>query len=273
MPGEENVLDLIDRGQVVDVNGTNLGLVGQIFRSNSSGAPTFVSIDDGNGSQTLIPLERSAVRGEEIHIAYDAAVVAAAPRRRTGEPLSEQDEDDVTNYYAGRTSTAGGAGSTTDVSGAGYGASDQAGPGAAGGGATSDTQQVASVIRSEERLSISADWIPVRRARLEKFEVTEMQTVTVPVTREDVRVVYEPIEPGTTAGQSVSGQIADRSDGSPRPLVLMHEQIVVSKQWVPAETVRLVVDTVRVERDVTGEIRKEQVVVEDSTVADASPTD
>ena len=39
----------------------------------------------------------------------------------------------------------------------------------------------------------------------------------------------------------------------------MEERIVVTKEWVPAETVRLVVDRVTGDQQVTGTVRKEQV--------------
>ena len=46
------------------------------------------------------------------------------------------------------------------------------------------------------------------RARLRKFVVTEEQTVTVPVTREEVRLVREPLEPGDTVGDATIGEAA-----------------------------------------------------------------
>ena len=108
------------------------------------------------------------------------------------------------------------------------------------------------MIRSEERLRVSTTRVPVQRARLERFEVTEMQTITVPVIREDVRIVYEPVDPGD--------QLTEPS-APPRPLVLMQERVIVTTERVPVELVSLVVDTVTDEQAVTGDVRSEQITL------------
>jgi uncharacterized protein (TIGR02271 family) len=97
------------------------------------------------------------------------------------------------------------------------------------------------------------------RARLRKFVVTEEQTVTVPVTREEVRVEREPITAGETAGDV---EIADAQ----QDVVLTEERLVVQKEAVPVERVRLGTETVTEDRAVTEEVRKEQVEF-DSDVA------
>ena len=109
------------------------------------------------------------------------------------------------------------------------------------------------LLRSEEQLRASTTRVPVQRARLEKFEVTEMKTITVPVIREDVRIVYEPVEPGV--------QVPDSQSATLRPWVLTEERVVVTKERVPVEKVRMVVETVTEQRDVTGEVRKEQITL------------
>ncbi len=110
----------------------------------------------------------------------------------------------------------------------------------------------AEMIRSEERLQVSTTRVPVRRARLERFEVTEMQTITVPVVREDVRIVYEAVDP--------TENIPEQS-APPRPLVLTQERVIVSTERVPVELVSMVVETVTEEQSVTGDVRKEQVTM------------
>ena len=47
--------------------------------------------------------------------------------------------------------------------------------------------------RSEEQLRVGTERYETGRARLRKYVVTEQQQVTVPVTREEVRVEREPI--------------------------------------------------------------------------------
>jgi len=108
------------------------------------------------------------------------------------------------------------------------------------------------MIRSEERVRVGTTRVPVRRARLERFEVTEMQTITVPVIREDVRIVYEPVDPADHVPVSAA---------PPVPLVLTQERVVVTTERVPVERVSLVVETVTEEQSVTEEVRVEQVTL------------
>lgn len=110
------------------------------------------------------------------------------------------------------------------------------------------------MIRSEERLRVSTVRVPVRRARLERFEVTEMQTITVPVIREDVRIVYEPVDPTESPAPAVSS-------GPPRSLVLTQERVIVSTERVPVERVSMVIETVTEEQAVTGDVRTEQITL------------
>ena len=81
------------------------------------------------------------------------------------------------------------------------------------------------------------------RARLRKFVVTEQQTVTVPVTREEVRVVREPIAPGDTVDATIGEAATD--------VVLTEERVVVDKETVPVEKVRLGTETVTEQQEVT----------------------
>ncbi len=118
---------------------------------------------------------------------------------------------------------------------------------------TLPADQPVVVTRSEEQLDVRTVNVPVGRARLERFQVTEMKTITVPVTREDVRVVYEPLEPGDT------DRSAPHTFTSGGPWVLTEERIVVTKDIVPVEIVQLVVDTVTEQRQVDETVRKEQV--------------
>jgi hypothetical protein len=109
------------------------------------------------------------------------------------------------------------------------------------------------IIRSEERVRVGTTRVPVRRARLERFDVTEMQTITVPVIRQDVRIVYEPVDPGQAA--------STEPVALPRPLILTQERVVVTTERVPVELARLVIETVTEEQSVTEDVRIEQITL------------
>lgn len=137
-----------------------------------------------------------------------------------------------------------------------------------------DRRGSAEVTRSEEQLQVTTRRVPVRRARLERVQITEMITVEVPVIREDVRIVYDTIDDHTPGDQPSTEQ-----PRPPRPWVLCGERIVISKEWVPLETVQLEVETVTEQQQVTDDVRKEQVSVDSppldsalTSAADREPT-
>ncbi len=112
------------------------------------------------------------------------------------------------------------------------------------------------VVRSEEQLRVRTDQQVAGYARLEKFTVTETKTITVEVTHEEVRLVQRGVD-GPPPGQLDPANATD-SDGS-RWMVLSREEVVVSKRVVPVERVRLDVYPVVEQRQITEQVRKEQI--------------
>ena len=90
-------------------------------------------------------------------------------------------------------------------------------------------------------MHVGTEQVQTGRARLRKYVVTEQQTVTVPVTREEVRLEREPIAPDEAVGDI---EIADGQ----QDVVLTEERVVVNKETVPVERVRLGTETVTEER-------------------------
>lgn len=118
--------------------------------------------------------------------------------------------------------------------------------------------------RSEEHLRVSTERVAVSRARLEKFVVTEEQTITVSVSHDEVRVVREPIAEGTAlADLTVAGDSAE--------IILTEERIVITKEVVPVERVRLRTDTITEQREVTDTVRKEQIALDDGADGQGAP--
>jgi uncharacterized protein (TIGR02271 family) len=111
------------------------------------------------------------------------------------------------------------------------------------------------LVRSEEQLRVRTDQVVSGYARLEKFTVTETKTITVEVTHEEVRLVQRPADPDADQPGAVS---ANSADGA-RWMVLSREEVVVTKRVVPVERVRLEVYPVVEQRQVTEQVRKEQI--------------
>jgi len=85
--------------------------------------------------------------------------------------------------------------------------------------------------RSEERLSVDKERVATGKARLRKYIVTENQTVTVPVEREEVRLEREPIT-DANVGNALDGPDLSEEE---HEVTLTEERPVVNKETVPVE--------------------------------------
>ena len=113
--------------------------------------------------------------------------------------------------------------------------------------------------RSEEELRVGTRESESGRVRLRKYVVTEEVQQTVPVRREEVRVEREPIT-DANVDQAMDGpEISDEE----HEVVLHQEEPVVEKRAVPKERVRLDKDTITDEEQISEQVRKEQIDVDD----------
>jgi len=231
----------LDASVVVDSDGRELGKVGQVYTDNDTGQPSWVTVKTGwfGTNESFVPLNSATIDGDTIRVPYDKDMIKGAPNNDAGAPLSETDEQELYSYY-GLTSTTGRTKSHVDI------------PSQA---STVDSGEY--LTRSEEQLHVGTEKVQTGRARLRKVVVTEQQTVTVPVTREEVRLVREPLKDGDTIDATIGEAAAD--------VVLTEERVVVSKETVPVERVRLGTETVTEQREVTEAVRKEQIELDDAT--------
>ncbi|MEP6560671.1 MAG: PRC and DUF2382 domain-containing protein [Nakamurella sp.] len=242
----------LDASVVVDSDGSEIGKVGQVYTDNETGQPSWVTVKTGwfGTNESFVPLNSATVEGDTIRVPYDKDMIKGAPNNDAGAPLSETDEQGLYSYY-GLTSAGGGDRRTTM-------SDTDTSP------RTKDVGSGEYLTRSEEQLHVGTEKVQTGRARLRKVVVTEQQTVTVPVSREEVRLVREPIAPGDTVDATIGEAAAD--------VVLTEERVVVSKETVPVEKVRLNTETVTEQKEVTEAVRKEQIELDDdtSTVDDGS---
>jgi uncharacterized protein (TIGR02271 family) len=112
--------------------------------------------------------------------------------------------------------------------------------------------------RSEEELRVGTQRTEAGQARLRKWVETEHVKQTVPVQREEARVVREPV-----TGADVDRGTSSRDIKEDAEEVILHEERpVVGKETVPKERVRLEKEVVNEERPVEADIRKERIDVE-----------
>jgi uncharacterized protein (TIGR02271 family) len=112
-----------------------------------------------------------------------------------------------------------------------------------------------TLVRSEEELAVATEQARRGRAGVRKRVETEQVERTVPVEREELRVEREPIPPGER-GQAQVGE-------DEATIELHEERPVVDKQVVPKERIRVGKETVTDEEQVSAEVRREQVEVDD----------
>jgi uncharacterized protein (TIGR02271 family) len=270
MISRDSVQTLIG-GTAYSTDGDKIGSIGQVYLDNSSGEPAWVTVKTGlfGTNESFVPLEQAELTQDGVRVPYDKDRVKGAPNIETDRELSEQEEDQLYSYYGlsgtGTTTTSGltedsdrgwGAGesgyqSATTGTDTGYTAGTTGTTGYDTSGPTTDD----AMTRSEERVRAGTEQVQAGKARLRKYVTTEQQQVTVPVTREEVRVEREPITEGNR-DRAMSGPEFSEEE---HEVVLNEERPVVTTEAVPVERVRLAKDQVQEEKTVTADVRKEVI--------------
>jgi len=249
-----------------DVDGDKLGEITDIFYDDNTQRPEWLTVKTGlfGSRKTFVPLQGSTRYGEDdddLQVAYDKDFVKDAPKVDVDEHLMPEQEAELWQYYGYDYANA-------DDTNHGYGqdySNSRADKGFASNWredwAQDGTGTDAGMTRSEEELRVATERQQTGRVRLRKYVTTEQQQVTVPVQKETVRVEREPITEANRA-QAMSGPDIKESE---HEIVTHEERPVVSKQTVPKERVRLEKEVVTEDETVSGEVRKEQIAIEDDT--------
>jgi uncharacterized protein (TIGR02271 family) len=238
-------------GNVVGNNGEKIGGIGQVFLDDHSGQPEWVTAKTGlfGGGESFVPLRDAEVAGEDIRVPYGKDKVKDAPRISDADShLSEDEEATLYEYYGygyDRDDT------TVDADRSSYDT----------GHDTSGANTDSAMTRSEEQVQVGTQREARGKARLRKYVVTENVTQTVPVTREEVRVEREPITEANRDAAHDGPAISEEE----HEMTLNEERVVVQKEAVPVERVRLEKDTVTEQQQVDEEVRKEQIEVDDES--------
>ncbi|MCU1635386.1 MAG: photosystem reaction center subunit [Cryobacterium sp.] len=249
---DSNRLGNIQGAHVVGTGGEKIGTAGQVYVDTTDGHPAWVSVRTGlfGTSESFVPLEQADWDGDNLRVNYDKDMVKGAPNIDADGALSEAEEEELYQYYGlgyGAGVGMGTAGGTATGTSTATGGSDTAG--------TAGTSTDDAMTRSEEQLRVGTERVETGRARLRKYVVTDEETVTVPVTREEVRLEREPITDGN-ADEALSGPAISEAE---HEVVLTEERPVVEKDTVPVERVRLDTDTITDEEQITEDVRKERI--------------
>lgn len=252
--------NLMENGDVAGTGGDAIGKVGQVYVDNEDGRLTWVTVKTGwfGSNESFVPLDNATLEGSTVTVPYDKDMVKGAPHHAVDAELSVEEENELYSYYGvhhggALDSVAGTTGVATDTVETGTVATDTVATGTVDTDTAARTSADGYITRSEEQLHVGTRQVEAGRARLKKYVVTEQQTVTVPVSHEEVTLVREPITAGEVTDAVIGEDVIE--------VTLTEDQVVVDKDTVAVERVSLGTEVVTEQQQVTEAVRKEQIEV------------
>ncbi|RIX30782.1 DUF2382 domain-containing protein [Amnibacterium setariae] len=225
--------------EVVDRRGERLGRVRQVYRDGDRLGWVGVRGNLFGTEEVLVPLDGAVLEDDVVAVTVPRSRFAAAPRRRPDARLADGERAEVRAFWSEPVAEAEAAATPAEAA-------------AGGSGPDAPAEEAGVMTASEERLRVETERVPRTRVRLQKVVVTEQRTLTVPVRREEYRLIREPIEGAAPVEGAVIGP-------EEQEVVLYEERVVVTTEVVPVERIRLVKEEVVDRREVTGEVRRERI--------------
>ena len=243
----------------LDAEGSKIGSIGLVYVDDETGQPDWITVNTGlfGTKESFAPLAGSSVTADGVVLPFGKDVVKGSPEIKDAAHLDADEQEALYTYYQGYmggTATSGAQYDTSSVD-TGAVATDTAKTGGNADG---------YLTRSEEQLHVGTQRVEAGRAKLRKYVVTEQQTVTVPVTHEEVQVIREPLQPGESVDGSTIGEDSIE-------VALMKDEVRVEKEVVGVEKVKLATQTVTEQQQVTEQVRKEQIEVDGDTIGAVDP--
>jgi stress response protein YsnF/sporulation protein YlmC with PRC-barrel domain len=294
MEGKDRARSWVGRA-LIDPDGATIGRIQKVFLDHQTGEATWAAVQspDRPGEAAIVPLRDVVEETDALRVPVARARALAAPGIDVSEGRISADQGQILIGYYTVTSEApvGSPGAGRDPVGLG------------------GTEDLPSVVRSEEELTVEKRIVAHERVRLVKRVVTETVTRAVEVRREELHIERlspeaDPSQPrGASAEQDpgsvnaasgendAAGRLANLTDRLPRAvgvrlaslrragegarerlggpraafsddvidIVLMQEEVIVSKRVVPRERIRLRRETVTDHRQITDALRRERV--------------
>lgn len=228
------------QGQTLCDNDDNkIGEIVDVYTDSASGEPEWLAVKTGwfGTKVSFVPIREASRHDDRIRVPYDKALVKDAPHVDADGSLTPDEERRLYEHYS------------MDFGDWDYDRDDDR---------YHRPMTDDAMTRSEEELHVGTAPVEQGRARLRKYIETEQVQKTVPVSREEVRVEREPI---TDANRDAALDGPELSEEE-HEVTLYSEEPVVEKRVVPKERVRLDKDRVTDERDVSADVRKEQIDTE-----------
>ncbi|GAA5228555.1 YsnF/AvaK domain-containing protein [Paeniglutamicibacter antarcticus] len=248
---QDNLDTLVrNSGKVYDSTGAKVGSIGQIYLDDGTSAPSWITVNTGlfGTTESFVPLEEARMEGNDVHVAHTKDHIKDAPRIEADGNLTPEEENRLYEYYALGSGADGRAQAERSTGRQNRG--DQA---VSTGDRRDNANGDQSMTRSEERLVVGTETHEAGRVRLRKHVVTEDVTKTVPVSHEEVVIEREPITDANRHGQNFDIAAEEQE------VTLHEEQVLVGKETVPVEEVKLSTKNVTGEETVKEQVRKEKI--------------
>lgn len=243
--------------RVTGADGKVVGTVEQVFRDDVDGTPAWARVRAGKTGR-FVPLGSSQVTPDGLSVPFDSQKILSGPDIDAGQHMSAAQAEELSRYYGlivpaqqsrGRLAEETGEqqqGTRQPPLGEQMPAGEQM-PGEETGG--SDW-----LIRQEERIQVGKEMLETGRIRLHKYVDTESIEQPVHLYREDFEIERIPIGGGE--------QVSSTLEEGVQEIVLHEERIVLRKELVPVERVRLLTRRVATDSTVRDEVRRERIEVE-----------
>ena len=284
-----NSIDQLQNATVVGNDGDKIGTIGQVYLDDQSNQPTFVTVKTGlfGMKETFIPVSEATRTQDGLQVPFDKAFVKDAPNIDADGSLTPEEERRLYEYYSMDYQGAGGDLTRDAAPGADRNAERDAGLAAASGTAATgvgglgtqrgDAGRTAAdldrdtnaggvaghdretVVARDEHLNVGTERREAGQVRLRKHTYADTETVEVPVTREEVVVEREKIDPSSPEAQ--------RGGGDEDVVVTTHEEVPVVDKTATAEKVTVDKNTVRDTERVSGTVQHEDIEVDGDDAA------
>lgn len=245
-------IEQLQNATVYDIDGAEVGTVTQVYLDDDTSEPTFASVHTGRSADqsTWIPLSEATQTEHGLTVPFRRDAIQGAPDVEDDGSLTPEQEDRILAYY--RAAAAEGDGRRRDQS------------------AESDDDAV--ILRNEE-VDVRTERRATGLIRLRKRTYTEMKTIEVPVTREELIVEREEIDPDSPEALSGdTGRLDDLADLQEGEVVIkVYEDVPVVGKRVTAERVHVDKNVVHGTETVTETVRQEDVEVDQQSVDDRRP--
>ena len=251
-------LEKLDGRPVIGSDGSKIGTVEDIYFDQDTREPEWALVKTGmfGTKSTFVPITNASVQGDELQVPFTKDQVKGAPNLDDDGELSQDEEALLAQHYGMTYSEA--PSDTGLPQGGGVQTGGQTTEARDTGRDTSGPSTDNAMTRSEEELRIGKTRRPSGLVRLRKHIVQEQVNTTVPVEREQVRVEREPIT-DANIGNAMDGPALSEEE---HEMTLSQEEVVVDKEVVPKERIRLDKDVVTEERQVNETVAREEIEVE-----------